>query len=56
MVNNYECLVNNYQSALSGMIAAAREVDTVLYQYSGALNNFSKVLNLIFQQSLAILF
>jgi len=42
VVNNYECLVSNYQSALSGMIAAAREVDTVLYQYSGALNKFSK--------------
>lgn len=42
VVKNYDNLISNYQNALASMIAAARDVDTVLYQYSTALAKFSK--------------
>jgi len=42
VVKNYDNLITNYQNALASMIAAARDVDTVLYQYSTALAKFSK--------------
>merc|ERR1712021_52540 len=42
VVKNYDNLITNYQAALSSLIGAARDVDTVLYQYSTALSKFSK--------------
>jgi len=42
VVKNYETLIQDYQTSLGSMINAAREVDTVIFQYSAALNKFSK--------------
>merc|ERR1712227_96940 len=42
VVKNYETLIQDYQTSLGSMINAAREVDNVIFQYSAALNKFSK--------------